>query len=428
MEPILFKHIDAPDIHQLDVYRANHGYEALQTAVSEMQPADVTQIVSESGLAGRGGAGFPTGRKWSFIPKGILPTYLVINADESEPGAFKDRELMERNPHQLLEGVAIASYAIGCQKAFIYIRGEYLYIGEILDQAIAEAYAAGVLGQKIFGSEYNIEIIVHRGAGAYICGEESALLDSLEGYRGFPRLRPPFPAVKGLYGQPTVINNVETIANVPHIGRNGAAWFRSYGTEKSPGTKICSISGPVNRPGNYEMNMGTPFRELLEDRAGGMRDGRTLKAYIPGGASAPMLPATPENIDLPLSYEAYRDAGSAFGSASFILIPEDVCMLQVQLRLSEFFAHESCGKCIPCREGTPWLAKTVRRIERGEGREEDLPLLLDICDNILGRSFCALGDFSTSNVVASIKYFFDEYEEHIRQHGCPYQHRNAAVA
>ena len=428
MEPILFKHIDAPDIHQLDVYRANHGYEALQTAVSEMQPADVTQVVSESGLAGRGGAGFPTGRKWSFIPKGILPTYLVINADESEPGAFKDRELMERNPHQLLEGVAIASYAIGCQKAFIYIRGEYLYIGEILDQAIAEAYAAGVLGQKIFGSEYNIEIIVHRGAGAYICGEESALLDSLEGYRGFPRLRPPFPAVKGLYGQPTVINNVETIANVPHIVRNGAAWFRSYGTEKSPGTKICSISGPVNRPGNYEMNMGTPFRELLEDRAGGMRDGRTLKAYIPGGASAPMLPATWENIDLPLSYEAYRDAGSAFGSASFILIPEDVCILQVQLRLSEFFAHESCGKCIPCREGTPWLAKTVRRIERGEGREEDLPLLLDICDNILGRSFCALGDFSTSNVVASIKYFFDEYEEHIRQHGCPYQHRNAAVA
>jgi len=324
--------------------------------------------------------------------------------------------------------VAIASYAIGCQKAFIYIRGEYLYIGEILERAIAEAYAGGVLGSKIFGSEYNIEIIVHRGAGAYICGEESALLDSLEGYRGFPRLRPPFPAVKGLYGQPTVINNVETIANVPHIVRNGAAWFRSYGTEKSPGTKVCSISGPVNRPGNYEMNMGTPFRVLLEDLAGGMSEGRTLKAYIPGGASAPMLPATPENIDIPLSYEAYRDAGSTFGSASFILIPDDVCMLQVQLRLSEFFAHESCGKCIPCREGTPWLAKTVRRIERGEGREEDLPLLLDICDNILGRSFCALGDFSTSNVVASIKYFFDEYEEHIRQHGCPYQQNNAAVA
>ncbi len=428
MEPILFKHIDQPDIHQLDVYRANHGYEALQTAVSEMQPGEVTQVVSDSGLAGRGGAAFPTGRKWSFIPKGVLPTYLVINADESEPGAFKDRELMERNPHQLLEGVAIASYAIGCQKAFIYIRGEYLYIGEILDQAIAEAYAGGVLGQKIFGSEYNIEIIVHRGAGAYICGEESALLDSLEGYRGFPRLRPPFPAVKGLYGQPTVINNVETIANVPHIVRNGAAWFRSYGTEKSPGTKVCSISGPVNRPGNYEINMGTPFRVLLGDLAGGMSEGRTLKAYIPGGASAPMLPATPENIDLPLSYEAYREAGSTFGSASFILIPEGVCMLQVQLRLSEFFAHESCGKCIPCREGTPWLAKTVRRIERGEGREEDLPLLLDICDNILGRSFCALGDFSTSNVVASIKYFFDEYEEHIRQHGCPYQHKNAAVA
>jgi NADH-quinone oxidoreductase subunit F len=358
----------------------------------------------------------------------VLPTYLVVNADESEPGAFKDRELMERNPHQLLEGVAIAAYAIGCQKAFIYIRGEFLYIGEILDAAVAEAYAGGYLGENVFGSGYNIEIIVHRGAGAYICGEESALLDSLEGYRGYPRLRPPFPAIKGLYGQPTVINNVETIANVPHIVRNGADWFRSYGTDKSPGTKVCSISGPVNRPGNYEMNMGTPFRELLEDRAGGLRDGRTMKAYIPGGASAPMLPGTEENLDISLSYEGYREAGSSFGSASFIIIPDDVCILSAQLSLSEFFAHESCGKCIPCREGTPWLAKTVRRIEAGQGREEDLPLLLDICDNILGRSFCALGDFSTSNIVASVKYFYDEYEEHIRSHACPYTRKVQAVA
>ncbi len=427
MEPILFKHVEVPNIHQLGVYVDNDGYVALKQAVTGMQPQEVTRVVSDSGLSGRGGAGFPTGRKWSFIPKGVFPTYLVINADESEPGAFKDRELMERNPHQLLEGVALASYAIGCQKAFIYIRGEFLYIGEILDQAIAEAEAGGYLGNGIFGSEYNIDIVVHRGAGAYICGEESALLDSLEGYRGFPRLKPPFPAVKGLYGKPTVVNNVETIANVPHIVRNGAAWYKSYGTEKSPGTKVCSISGPVNRPGNYELEMGTPFRVLLEERAGGMIAGKKLKAYIPGGASAPMLPGTDAMIDVPMSYEGYRDAGSSLGSASFIAIPDDVCILAAQLRWSEFFAHESCGKCIPCREGTPWLAKTVRRIEQGEGREEDLPLLLDICDNILGRSFCVLGDFSTSNIVASLKYFFDEYEEHIRLRGCPY-HLTSAVA
>jgi NADH-quinone oxidoreductase subunit F len=393
-----------------------------------MQPEDVTQVVTDSGLAGRGGAGFPTGRKWSFIPKGVLPTYLVVNADESEPGAFKDRELMERNPHQLLEGVAISAYAVRAEKAFIYIRGEFLYIEEILNAAIAEAYAGGYLGTNLFGTGTNIEIVIHRGAGAYICGEESAMLDSLEGYRGFPRLKPPFPAVKGAYGQPTVINNVETLANVSHIVNNGAAWFRSFGTEKSPGTKICSISGPVKRPGNYEVNMGTPFRTLLEDMAGGMVEGKKLKAYIPGGASAPMLPGTEENMDIPLSYEGYAAAGSAFGSASFIIIPDDACIVRAQLRISEFFAHESCGKCIPCREGTPWLAKTVRRIEDGEGRQEDLPLLLDICDNILGRSFCPLGDFSTSNIVASIKYFYDEYEQHVLQRGCPYHSTARAVA
>lgn len=426
MEPILFRHTLIPDIHELETYVASGGYESLRQAVSNMEPSEVTKVVSDSGLAGRGGAAFPTGRKWSFIPKGVLPTYLTVNADESEPGAFKDRELMERNPHQLLEGVAIAAYAIGCQKAFIYVRGEFLYIGEILDDAIQDARRGGYLGNGIFGSDFNIDIVVHRGAGAYICGEESALLDSLEGLRGFPRLRPPFPAIKGLYGQPTVVNNVETIANVPHILKHGAAWFRGYGTEASPGTKVCSISGPVNHPGNYEMNMGTPFRVLLDEHAGGMRTGRKLKAYIPGGASAPMVPATEPNLDVPLSYEGYRSVGSAFGSASFILIPEDVCILRVQLRLSEFFAHESCGKCIPCREGTPWLAKIVRRIETGQGREEDLSVLLDVCDNIAGRSFCVLGDFSTSNVVATLQYFRDEYEEHIRLGGCPYRLRRAA--
>jgi len=428
MTSFLLRHREVPDINLLNVYVANGGYDAFRKAVTEMQPADVTQVVSDSGLAGRGGAGFPTGRKWSFIPKGILPTYLVVNADESEPGAFKDRELMERNPHQLLEGVAIASYAIGCRKAFIYIRGEFLYIGEILQQAIADAYAGGYLGENVFGSGFDIDIVVHRGAGAYICGEESALLDSLEGYRGFPRLRPPFPAVKGLYQQPTVINNVETIANVPPIIEKGSQWYRSLGTEGSPGVKICSISGPVNNPGNYEVELGTPFRTLLEDLAGGVCDGKQLKAYIPGGASAPMLPNRPEFIDVPMSYEGYRDAGSALGSASFIIIPDDVCIISAQLRISEFFRHESCGKCIPCREGTPWLEKTIARIERGEGREDDLPLLLDICDNMLGRCFCALGDFATSNVVASVKYFYDEYQEHVHRRGCPFKGRASAVA
>lgn len=425
MERILFQHVDIPDINRLSVYVARGGYGALRKAVTEMQPSDVTKEVSDSGLGGRGGAGFSAGRKWSFIPKGIVPTYFVVNADESEPGAFKDRELMERNPHQLLEGLAIASYAIGCRKAFIYIRGEFLYIGEILEQVIDEAYERRYLGENIFGSGYGLEIIVHRGAGAYICGEESALLDSIEGYRGQPRLRPPFPAVKGLYGQPTVVNNVETIANVPHIIQHGAAWFRSFGTEGSPGTKICSISGPVLRPGNYELEMGTSFRVLLEECAGGMREGKKLKAYIPGGASAPLLPGTNEFLDVPISYEGYRAASSTLGSASFIIIPDDVCIIHTQLRISEFFRHESCGKCIPCREGTPWLEKTVRRIEHGQGREEDLPLLLDICDNMLGRCFCALGDFATSNIVASIKYFFDDYEEHIQRHECPF-HRPAA--
>lgn len=428
MDGILFKHLDVPDINRLPVYLENGGYTGLRKAVTEMQPEDVIQVVMDSGLAGRGGAAFSTGRKWSFIPKGVLPTYLAVNADESEPGAFKDRELMERNPHQLLEGVAISAYAVRAEKAFIYIRGEFLYIEEILNSALADAYAGGYLGKDVFGSGINIDIVIHRGAGAYICGEESAMLDSLEGYRGFPRLKPPFPAVKGAYGQPTVINNVETLANVSHIVNNGAAWFRSFGTEKSPGTKICSVSGPVTRPGNYEVNMGIPFRTLLEEMAGGLIEGKRLKAYIPGGASAPMLPGTEENLDIPLSYEGYAAAGSAFGSASFIIIPDDACIIRAQLRISEFFAHESCGKCIPCREGTPWLAKTVRRIENGEGRQEDLPLLLDICDNILGRSFCPLGDFSTSNIVASIKYFYDEYEQHIRQRGCPYHSAATAVA
>jgi NADH-quinone oxidoreductase subunit F len=416
---VLFKHNESPDIHKLVNYRELGGYEALRKAATTMEPPAVVDMVKASGLRGRGGAGFPTGLKWSFLPKEYDASYLVCNADESEPGAFKDRELMERNPHQLIEGCLIAAYAIKARHAFIYVRGEYLYIKEILDAAIEEARVAGLLGDTIFGGKWGCEVTVYRGAGAYICGEESAMLDSLEGFRGFPRLRPPFPAVKGLYGKPTVVNNVETLANVPHIVANGAEWYKAMGTEKSPGTKICSISGPVKRPGNYELEMGTPFRYLLEDCAGGMRDGKALKAYIPGGASAPMLPGSA--LDVGIDFESYPAAGSTMGSASFILFPEDTCIVFAQLRVSEFFNHESCGKCTPCREGTRWLRQMVERIEDGDGREEDLPILLDVSDNMVGKCFCALGDFATSNIIASITHFRVEYEQHIRERRCPYR-------
>lgn len=418
---VLFRHVENPDIQNLDVYRRLGGYEALSKAVNGIEPADLVQMVKDSGLRGRGGAGFPTGMKWSFLPKDVTPSYLVCNADESEPGAFKDRELMERNPHQLIEGCLLAAYAIKARHAFIYVRGEFLYIKEILDRAIDEARGAGLVGDRILDKEWGCEVTVYRGAGAYICGEESAMLDSLEGYRGFPRQRPPFPAVRGLYGGPTVVNNVETLANVPHIVKNGAEWFKSIGTEKSPGTKVCSISGPVNRPGNYELEMGTPFRYLLEDCAGGMVEGKTLKAYIPGGASAPMLPGNV--LDVGIDFESYPAAGSTLGSASFILLPDDACIVLAQLRISEFFNHESCGKCTPCREGSRWLRQMVERIEEGDGREEDLPILLDVSDNMLGKCFCALGDFATSNIVASIKHFRDEYEQHIHERRCPYKPR-----
>jgi NADH-quinone oxidoreductase subunit F len=415
---VLFKHVETDDIHKLGVYRRSGGYEALRKAIDSIAPSEVTAMVKDSGLRGRGGAGFPTGMKWSFLPKEYDAAYLVCNADESEPGAFKDRELMERNPHQLIEGCLLAAYAIKSQHAFIYVRGEYLYIKEILDTAIEEARGANLVGARILGGDWGCEITVYRGAGAYICGEESAMLDSLEGFRGFPRQRPPFPAVRGLYGQPTVVNNVETLANVPHIVLHGADWFKSMGTERSSGTKVCSISGPVNRPGNYELEMGTPFRELLE-LAGGMREGTSLKAYIPGGASAPMVPAS--QLDVGIDYESYSAIGSTMGSASFILFPEDTCIVFAQLRLSEFFAHESCGKCTPCREGTQWLRQMVQRIEAGDGREEDIPILQDVADNMLGKCFCALGDFATSNIMASIKHFRAEYEEHIHARGCPYK-------
>ena len=417
MEYVLFKHKDIADIDKLDVYVANGGYSALKKALKDLSPADVTDTVTRSGLRGRGGAGFSTGKKWSFIPKDpTLPKYLACNADESEPGTFKDRELMLRNPHQLLEGIALCCYAIGAAKAFIYIRGEYTEPAQKLEEAIAEATAAGYLGDKILGSDFSLKVVVHRGAGAYICGEETALLDSLEGRKGWPRFRPPFPAIAGLYARPTVINNVETLCNVPHIMNRGPEWFGSIGTEKSPGTKIFSVSGHVNKPGNYELPMGVTARELLFDHAGGITDGKKLKAYIPGGSSVPML--TAEHLDVKLDFESLVDAGSMLGSAGVIVMHEDTCIVWATLNVSKFYNHESCGKCTPCREGTFWLVRMLTAMENGQGQPGDTDKLLEIAESINGRTFCALGDAAAQPVISSIQHFRDEYEYHIANRKC----------
>jgi NADH-quinone oxidoreductase subunit F len=383
-----------------------------------MQPADVVTAVKDSGLRGRGGAGFPTGMKWSFIPQdNPKPKYLVVNADESEPGTCKDIPLMLASPHTLVEGVIIASYAIRASAAFIYVRGEVLHVIRRLQQAVEEAKAAGFIGQNILGSGYDLDVVVHAGAGAYICGEETALLDSLEGRRGQPRLRPPFPAVAGLYGCPTVINNVESIASVPAIIKNGADWFSSMGTEKSKGMTIYSLSGHVTRPGQYEAPLGITLRQLL-DLAGGVREGHQLKFWTPGGSSTPLL--TADHLDVPLDYEGVGSVGSMLGTKALQIFDETTCVVRAVLRWTEFYKHESCGKCTPCREGTWWLVQTLARLEKGQGEEKDLETLLDQCDNILGRSFCALGDGATSPITSSIQYFRDEYIAHFEQGGCPF--------
>jgi NADH-quinone oxidoreductase subunit F len=401
----------------MKTYEKTEGYKAVRTALA-MEPDAIIAIVKDSGLRGRGGAGFPTGMKWSFIPQGDgKPHYLVVNADEGEPGTCKDAPYMMIDPHGLIEGMIIASYAIRSNHAFIYLRGELVHAGRRLQRAIDEAYAAGYLGKGVFGTKFDLDITLHRGAGAYICGEETALLDSLEGYRGQPRLRPPFPAVAGLYASPTCVNNVETIASVPYIIRNGAAWFKTMGTEKSPGPKMFSVSGHVVRPGQYEIPLGTTFREVLE-LAGGVPEGRTLKAWVPGGSSTPML--TGEHLDTPMDFEGVQAAGSLLGTAAVIVMDDTVCMVRTTLRLLEFYAHESCGKCSPCREGTHWLVQILDRLEHGKGDEQDLETLLDACDNIFGRSFCALGDAATSPIVSTLKYFRDEYVEHYTSGGCPF--------
>ncbi|HEX3489481.1 MAG TPA: NADH-quinone oxidoreductase subunit NuoF [Streptosporangiaceae bacterium] len=417
LTPELTANWDQPDSFTLEGYKRDGGYRALPKALA-MEPDQLIQTLKDSVLRGRGGAGFPTGLKWGFIPQGDgKPHYLVVNADESEPGACKDMPTMLNNPHALIEGIVIAAYAIRAHEAFIYVRGEVLHVIRRLHNAVAEAAAAGYLGTDILGSGFDLNVVVHAGAGAYICGEETALLDSLEGFRGQPRLKPPFPAVAGLYACPTVVNNVESIATVPYIVLHGAEDFASYGTERSKGFGIFSLSGHVTTPGQYEAPLGTTLRELL-GLAGGIRAGHRLKFWTPGGSSTPLF--TDEQLDVPLDYESVAKAGSMLGTRSVQLFDETVCVVRVVLRWVEFYQHESCGKCTPCREGSFWVVQLLQRLERGDGTEAELEKLLDICSNITGRAFCALGDSIEAPVKSSIKYFRDEYLEHQRQGGCPF--------
>ena len=416
LTPVLTDNWGSDRSWTLAAYEDQGGYAGLHKALA-MSPSEVVDAVKASNLRGRGGAGFPTGMKWGFIPQdNPKPKYLVVNADESEPGTCKDIPLMMASPHTLVEGVIISSYAIRANTAFIYVRGEVLHVIRRLQRAVEEAKLAGHLGKDIHGSGYDLELIVHAGAGAYICGEETALLDSLEGRRGQPRLRPPFPAVAGLYASPTVINNVESIASVPSIIDRGADWFAAMGTEKSKGFGIFSLSGHVTNPGQFEAPLGITLRELIE-LAGGMREGHELKFWTPGGSSTPLL--TDEHLDIPLDFEAVGAAGSMLGTRALQIFDETTCVVRAVLRWTEFYKHESCGKCTPCREGTWWLAQTLARLEQGQGTEADLDLLLDQCDNILGRSFCALGDGATSPISSSIQYFRDEYIAHLTHGGCP---------
>ena len=416
-EPRLTRDWDDPSVITLDGYVAKGGYEGLRKALAT-PPPDLIQLAKDSGLRGRGGAGFPTGLKWGFVPQDTgKPTYVVVNFDESEPGTCNNRELVERDPHRLLEGTAIASLAIGCRTAFVYVRGEYLWQAQVLQKAIDEAYAGGYLGAGLMGSDLDLEVVLHRGAGAYICGEETALLNSLEGLRGQPRLRPPFPAVEGLYSCPTVVNNVETLMNVPDIVVRGAEWFRSVGTEKSPGSKMFTISGKVERPGNYELPLGTSFRHLLEGAAGGVLEGRSLKAWTPGGSSTPLL--TAEHIDVGLDYESIAAAGSLLGTGAVMVLDETDCVVEAARRMVAFYAHESCGKCTPCREGTWWASRVLGRLEDGHGREVDVPLMGEMGRNIMFRAFCALADGAAAVIDSSLKHFRDEFEEHVRLGRCP---------
>jgi NADH-quinone oxidoreductase subunit F len=423
MELILFKNMSSPGYSpKISSYISAGGYKALQKVFSEkITPDQLIEMVKKSGLRGRGGAGFPTGTKWSFIPKNpALTKYLCINADEGEPGTFKDRQLMEKDPHQLLEGIMISAYAIGAHSAFIYVRGELDFAMKVLEGAIEEARQKGFLGKNILNSGFDVEVFVHPGAGAYICGEETALLESLEGKRGKPRFKPPFPANYGLYGKPTVVNNVETLSNIPHIVNRGGEWYAAIGNRKSTGTRLFSLSGHVKRPGNYEVPLGTTFRHLIYDLGGGIINDKKLKAVVPGGASAPFF--TEEHLDVKLDFEAVAQAGSMLGSGAVTVMDEETCMVWAALNLMHFFSHESCGKCTPCREGAPWLYKIMHRIEQGEGKMEDLDLLVDLCGNIAGKTVCAFGEAEVAPILGTLKHFRHEYEYHIREKSCPINH------
>ena len=417
LKPVLSAHWDESDSYTIDGYKRHGGYEAAKKALA-MDADAVIQLVKDSGLRGRGGAGFPTGMKWGFIPQNDgKEHYLVVNADESEPGTCKDMPLLMANPHVLIEGMIIASYAIRAKHAFVYLRGEVAHVARRVNAAIADAYKAAFLGKNIFGTGVDLELTLHIGAGAYICGEETALLDSLEGFRGQPRLRPPFPAIAGLYARPTVVNNVESIASVPAIVANGADWYQQFGTEKSKGMTLYSLSGHVTNPGQFEAPLGITLRQLL-DMSGGIRAGHKLKFWTPGGSSTPMF--TDEHLDVPLDYEGVGAAGSMLGTKALQIFDETTCVVRAVLRWVEFYKHESCGKCTPCREGTWWLVQAMKDMETGKATEADLDKLLDLCDNIMGRSFCALADGAVSPVASSIKYFRDEYIAHITNKGCPF--------
>jgi NADH-quinone oxidoreductase subunit F len=409
---LLYKDLDEPGLASREVYERRGGYEMLRKALG-MEPAAVLEEMLASNVRGRGGAGFAMGKKMSFIPKGTMDKYLVCNADESEPGTFKDRELMQKNPHQLVEGIIIGAYAIGANKAFIYIRGEYDHQADVLDAAVAEAYAAGYLGERILGNDLSLELVVHRGAGAYICGEETALLDSLEGKRGNPRLKPPFPAVQGLYRGPTLINNVETLMNVPIVLGMGGAEFAKIGTDTSTGTKVISVSGGVQRPGNYEIVLGTPVREILFDLAGGPLPGRTFKAFFPGGSSAPVLPLDDETLALPYDFDSMAKAGSMLGSGAVIVIDDSISIVDVAVKTAKFYRHESCGKCTPCREGTNWTVKMLERVQTGEATPMDLDIVASVCEQIMGNCLCVLGDAMAMPVGSMVKNFRQEFEDHI---------------
>ncbi|WP_238016317.1 NADH-quinone oxidoreductase subunit NuoF [Dactylosporangium sp. AC04546] len=416
LTPVLTKRWLSPDAWKIDVYERLDGYTALRKAL-KAHPDELIQLVKDSGLRGRGGAGFPTGMKWGFIPQNDgKPHYLVVNADEGEPGTCKDLPLMMADPHALVEGVIIASYAIRANFAAIYIRGEAVHAARRLRAAVQQAYAKGYLGTNILGSGFDLDLVVHSGAGAYICGEETALLDSLEGFRGQPRLRPPFPATHGLYASPTVVNNVETIASVPYIVLGGSAWFRSMGTEKSPGPKIYSISGRVNNPGQFECGLGVTLRQLI-DLAGGMQPGHQLKFWTPGGSSTPML--TDEHLDTPMDFEGMAGVGTMLGTTAVQVFSDQDDIVYATYRWIAFYHHESCGKCTPCREGNYWMVRILHRILAGQGTHQDLDTLLDACDNLLGRSFCALGDGATSPVTSSIKYFKQDYLDYIEGRKAP---------